>query len=183
MCVNREEEEISADETEGIEYQIQTYSEEGQLLSTAYFEGKIPVEKLFGCHKSVFTYDDSGFQNSISEFDKDGKPALDWFGVSCVEYKRDDKGNIISESYYGMEDEPVFANEAYMGCYVDAETGTHRIDYTYDENGNRTSISYFGIYGQPVIGKGGKTVYYDIDENIVEPQKTAKVQSKITKTN
>jgi len=71
----------------------------------------------------------------------DGANDVCYCGWHRAEYKYDERGNKIEESYYGLNDEAV----------INTQHGLHKIISKYDERGNKIEESYYGINNEPVI--------------------------------
>jgi hypothetical protein len=61
-----------------------------------------------------------------------------------VKFAYDGRGNIIRQTYYGLNDEPVLLKDGYHGW-----------EATYDEHGQQTAKVFIGLDGKPVQVKAG----------------------------
>ena len=66
------------------------------------------------------------------------------FGFAGRKFAYDERGNKISESFFGADDMPCLI--------VDGNAGWRAV---YDQRGNRTSWTFFGIDGKPCLIKAG----------------------------
>ena len=101
--------------------------------------------------------------------------ALTKDGYAGYRIDRNERGDEIRRSYFGIDEKPILQNDGYASyervirdgrthetAYFDREGkptfdkgGFHRIGARYDASGNRTEWIYFGIAGEPVLAYDG----------------------------
>ena len=63
----------------------------------------------------------------------------------AIKFTFDTRGNVIRQTYHGVNGEPVFLNDGYHGW-----------EATYDERGQQLQKSYIGVDGKPIGRKLGE---------------------------
>ena len=139
----------------------------------------------------VFTETDCEWKDGllISEtaHDPDGNPAVNSRGFHRAEYSYDDRGNLLSEEYFGLAGEPVNCAEGYAWRVLSYEgedrhlltedryaadgsraeiTGSYSFRRDVWKDGRIRSTEYFNAAGKPVQPTGGYArILYDVEED------------------
>ena len=95
----------------------------------------------------------TGLPEEFDYLDQDGNPIEQFNGVARIVNSYDDKGNLLSQKYFGKDGKPT----AYDGFY-------HERRIAYNDFNNVISESYFDTEGKPTTEDGIVSVY-DIEYN------------------
>ena len=119
------------------------YGIDGRLIS--------PIVKI---PEKSFDYDEWGNINYETTSDGYGNLYVDpHTGYAAVRKIYDSKGNVLSESYFGVEDKPIIV----------ARLGYHKVIYKYDERSHLIECEYWGVDENLVELNGVSRVIYTYD--------------------
>ena len=111
----------------------------GRIIETQFYNYE---EKLTNDNNGISieknTYDNNNNIISESYFDQSKKPIVK-SGYHKIIYSKNPKGEILSEEYYDINNQPISNTKGY-----------HLIKYTRNEKGQSTSESYFDTKKQPM---------------------------------
>jgi serine/threonine protein kinase len=122
--------------------------QEGLLTETSYkgFDGKIGSGPNGYAVIKYSSYTDEnrfGLWKEKAFFDSEGNP-FEYGEYHKVKLKRDDRGNIINETYWDGNGKP-----------VTNEYGVHQITYKYNQSDNLIEENYYSLLGKPVLNTYG----------------------------
>lgn len=132
---------------------VRTVDDDGKAVDDYYYDldmHPIQYTGYFGMHRD---YDNNGWNNRITYFDRDGQPVLCSSGYAIKEYKRDADGNITGEFYFDTQGNP-----------AKSSLGEYGQIYERDENGRINQIMYVDAEGNAIANSAGyailKRTYY-----------------------
>lgn len=122
-----------------------------------------------------FTYDSRGNLIKLENLDTEGKPCVCKEGYATIKYKFDNFGNKIAESFWGINNEPIYINMSASIEYDYYPNGllkenrffdkNHNLclnnnwyaisQFEYDNNGNQTKVRFFDTDTIPCYYKEG----------------------------
>lgn len=122
-----------------------------------------------------FTYDTRGNLIKIENLDTNGKPCVCKEGYATIRYKFDNFGNKIEESFWGINNDPIYINNSASIKYDYYPNGLLKENrfydknnnlclnnnwyaisqFEYDINGNQTKVSFFDTDTVPCYYKDG----------------------------
>ena len=133
---------------EGYATHVMNYDVWGNLSSGALYDKNLKrtshLENLSGYSIKV---NEKGFLSEVRFYDSEGNISLRKQGVAIIKYSYDEKGNETEQSYFGINSEPVMANDD-IGSYS-------RAVIKYDSRNNIILESYFGVNGELLNVNGG----------------------------
>lgn len=177
----------------GIHRQVNEYDGYHRLISSTSFdsEGEPCINTKESISKAVYSYDVRGNLTRIECFDSEGNRAVCQNGFAIIESEYDNYGNLLSEAYYGVDEEPVYIDmhssvkfdyypngKIKESRYYDekGELTLHKdwysiVQYEYDDNGNQTKVSFLNTDSVPCYYKEGYAVHeasFDIRGNVIK---------------
>jgi serine/threonine protein kinase len=140
---------------QGYAREISAFDEQDHGTEIAFFavDGKPIRAKDFGVHKYTCTEGATAREVEIAILDEAGRPTVTEFGAHAWKVKRDDQGNFVALSYFGLDGNPVGIGP-----------GITTVLYAYDERGNQVEETNRDRNGRLIRGFGGAagwTAKYD----------------------
>lgn len=128
----------------GIAHETLEYDEYGNITRRAYFDEKDqPILGSKGCEVWEYAFSGPDTLTGATCRDRNGDLQLSDDGWARLEAESDKFGNMISTTYFGVNDEPV----------INLETHAHRLVMEYDERGYKTAQFTYASDGAPTRRK------------------------------
>lgn len=132
----------------------------GLLESVIYLDDKDEPVKVNGCYEIRNTYNSNKKLSKESFFDQFGNPMLrtDLLYASR-ELEYNNSGQMIRESFYGLNNEPVVSSAGYASYSRE-----------FDERKRLVGLYYYDVYGKPTKGNDGYAGVlkrYDENDNMI----------------
>lgn len=138
------------------------YDQFGNTIKQCFFDvNGNPTDPKDMVPVGICEYDKWGNMIYIAAQDGHGnfiKTAKDTWAIA--RFKRDNKGNLLEESYYDEQDKPIICNNGY-----------HKAKCVYDKQGRKTEVTFYGKDGNPSCVQNvhkKKMKYADNSDDIIE---------------